>query len=106
MKVKVIVKIFRTKIASVFRDDKERNIPSQTTLNNKNSNIFGSVDYSLSKNLSIDYNFAIDNKVENFEYNSIGLDLSLNNFVTKFRFIEEESSLVIQMYLRTVLSMV
>ena len=47
----------------------------------------------MSKNLSIDYNFAIDNKVENFEYNSIGLDLSLNNFVTKFRFIEEESSL-------------
>tara|TARA_B100001564_G_C20661887_1_gene681935 strand:+ start:632 stop:3253 length:2622 start_codon:yes stop_codon:yes gene_type:complete len=86
-------KFLELKIASVFRDDNERNIPSQTTLNNKNSNIFGSVDYSLSKNLSIDYNFAIDNKVENFEYNSIGLDLSLNNFVTKFRFIEEESSL-------------
>ena len=30
---------------------------------------------------------------ENFEYNSIGIDLSLNNFVTNFKFIEEESEL-------------
>ena len=77
------------KLASVLRDDQENNIPSQTSLNNKNSNLFGSIDYGLSKLINLDYNFAIDNKIENFEYNSIGLDLSLNNFVTKFNFIKE-----------------
>ena len=30
----------------------------------------------------------MDNKVEEFKYNSIGLDLSLNNFITEFNFIE------------------
>ena len=71
----------------------ENNIPTQTTLNKKNSNIFGAIDYSLSENFIIDYNYAIDNKFENFKYNSIGLDLSLNNFITEFRFIEEDSDL-------------
>ena len=49
------------KIATVFRDDIENNIPTQTTLNKKNSNIFGAIDYSLSENFIIDYNYAIDN---------------------------------------------
>ena len=81
------------KLASVFRDSIETNIPSQTTLNKKNSNIFGSIDYSLSKNVNIDYDYAIDNKFQKFKYNSIGLDLSLNNFITEFKFIEEDSDL-------------
>ena len=84
---------FNWKLASVFRDDQEQNIPSQTTLNNKSSNIFGSVDYGLSEFVNLDYNFAIDKQVRNFQYNSIGLGLSLNNFVTKFNFIEESSSI-------------
>tara|TARA_Y100000389_G_C17468514_1_gene528007 strand:+ start:2257 stop:4974 length:2718 start_codon:yes stop_codon:yes gene_type:complete len=78
-------------LASVFRDTAENNIPKQTTLNNKNSNLFGSIEYSMSENMNIDYNFSVDNKIENFDYNSIGLDLSLNNFVTTFNFIEENS---------------
>ena len=78
-------------LASVFRGDKESNIPSQTTLDNKNSNLFGSIDYSISEFMNLDYDFAIDNKIENFDYNSIGLNLSLNNFVTTFNFIEENS---------------
>ena len=84
-------KFVQLKLASVFRDKEENNIPNQTSLNKKNSNLFGSLDYSFSKYLNIDYNFAIDNKINTFKYNSIGLDLSINNFVTEFNFIEEDS---------------
>ena len=86
-------KFVQLKLASVFRDKEEKNIPTQTSLNKKNSNLFGSIDYSFSRYLNIDYNFAIDNKINTFKYNSIGLDLSLNNFVTEFNFIEEDSEL-------------
>ena len=41
----------------------------------------------------MEYDFAIDNKIERFKYNSIGLDLSLNNFITEFNFIEEDAEL-------------
>ena len=80
-------------VKACFRDEVENNIPTQTTLDKKNSNIFGAIDYSLSENVIIDYDYAIDNKFENFKYNSIGLNLSLNNFVTEFRFIEQDSDL-------------
>jgi len=86
-------KYLELKLATVFRDNLEKNIPSQTTLDQKNSNIFGSIDYSLSKNINIDYDYAIDNKLDNFKYNSIGIDVSLNNFITEFKFIEEDSDL-------------
>ena len=80
------------KLATVFRDKHENSIPSETSLNKRNSNLFGSVNYSLSKNFKVDYNFATDNKVENFVYNSLGVDMSINNFITTFNFIEEEST--------------
>ena len=37
--------------------------------------------------------FAIDNKIDKFNYNSIGLDISLNNFITEFNFIEENADI-------------
>ena len=86
-------KYIQFKLASVFRDGVEDNIPTETSLNKKNSNIFGSFDYSLSKYIDLEYDFAVDNKINRFKYNSIGLDLSLNNFITEFNFIEEDNEL-------------
>ncbi len=83
-------KFIEYKLASVFRDRHEQDIPSMTSLHKRNSNLFGSIDYGLSNNLIIDYKFALDNKIENFVFNSIGIDFSLNNFVTTFNYIEEE----------------
>ncbi len=86
-------KFIQFKLASVFRDSVEDNIPTQTSLNKKNSNIFGSFDYGLSKYINMEYDFAVDNKIEGFKYNSVGLNLSLNNFITEFNFIEEDANL-------------
>ena len=77
----------------MIRDSFEDKIPTQTSLNEKNSNLFGSMDYKISKLINIEYDFAMDNDYENFEYNSFGIDLSLNNFVTKFNFLEENNEM-------------
>ena len=39
--------------------------------------------------MNLEYNFASDNKLQNLKYHDLGLNLSLNNFVTNFNFIEE-----------------
>ena len=83
---------YEFKLASVFRGDVESNIPTQTSLNQKNSNLFGSFNYNKSNFLNLNYNFALNNKIEIFEYNSVGLGLSLNNFITEFNFINEKSN--------------
>ena len=51
------------------------------------------MDYKISKLINIDYDFAVDNNYDKFEYNSFGIDFSINNFVTTFNFLEENNEL-------------
>ena len=87
--LKDINKYFEFKLASSFRDEEENFIPSTSSLNKKNSNLFGSATSVLSDNLSIDYDFRVDNNFNKFEYNSINTTLNLDNFETTFNFVEE-----------------
>ena len=84
-----INKYFEMKLATAFRNKEENNIPKTTTLNKKNSNIFGSISNKLNKNIILDYNFAINGDDNTFEYNNLSASFNLNNFFTKFSFIEE-----------------
>ncbi|WP_075504254.1 LPS-assembly protein LptD [Candidatus Pelagibacter communis] len=82
-------KYFELKLASVLRDKEENFIPENTTLNKKTSNIYGSLSNNFSENLKLDYNFAIDNNLNEIQYNDIKTTLTINNFVTSFNFIKE-----------------
>ncbi|MDC3126521.1 hypothetical protein OA436_01930, partial [Candidatus Pelagibacter sp.] len=82
-------KYFEFKIASVFRDKEENFIPSKTTLNRKNSNLFGSISNNFSDFFNLKYNFAIDNNYSKIEYNNITAEFNLNNLTSKFDFLEE-----------------
>ena len=84
-----INKYFELKLATVFRDEEENFIPKKTTLNKKNSNLFGSIKNNFNDNLNINYNFAIDNNYEKLEYNNLNANLSVNNFITSFNYIKE-----------------
>ena len=88
-----INKYFEMKLATVVRDKSEETIPTTSTINRKSSNLFGSISNNFSKNLEIDYNFAIDNDLQTFEYNDVQAKISLNNFITEFNFIEESGEI-------------
>ena len=78
-------------LASVFRDVEQKNIPKKTTLNKKYSNIFGSVDHSISNFLQLGYDFSVNNDLDQIDYSALDINSSINNFVTKFNFIEENN---------------
>ena len=80
---------FELKLATVLRDKVEKFVPNKSTINRKNSNLFGSITNRFSKNLKIDYNFSLDNDINTLEYNDINTIVSINNVVTEFNFIEE-----------------
>ena len=92
-KLEDINKYFEFKLATSLRDKVENNIPIKSTLNRKNSNLFGSITNNFSEYLTIDYNFALDNDFNTFEYNELSAQLSVNNFITKFNFIEENGEM-------------
>ena len=80
---------FEMKLATILRDKEEKFIPSKSTINKKNSNLFGSINKSFSENNKIGYNFSLDNDFNTLEYNDINATFSINNVITKFNFIEE-----------------
>jgi len=81
-------KYFEFKIASVIRDKEENFIPNKSTLNKKNSNLFGSISNNFSDFFNLKYNFAVED-FNNIEYNNISAEFSLYNLTSKFDFLEE-----------------
>ncbi len=81
------------KLATVLRDKVESEIPISSTIDKKNSNIFGSINNNLFENFNIGYDFSIDNDLKTFESHAINTEISVNNFVTKFDFIEQRNEL-------------
>ena len=82
-------KFLEIKFAGILRDTPEFNIPQASTAQGTTSNLFGSIENTFSKFLTFDYNFSLDNNFQTFEYNSLETKLTVNNFVTEFRFTEQ-----------------
>ena len=62
-------------------------------MNKKNSNLFGSISNNFSDYFNIEYNFAIDKNLNSIEYNNLSTTFTLNNFITKFDFLEENGEM-------------
>ncbi len=92
-KVENLEKYFEFKLATVFRDKEENFISNKSTLNRKNSNLFGSIENKVSNYIKFGYNFSVDNDYSSFEYNDFNATFSLNNIVTGFSFIEENGEI-------------
>ena len=86
-------KFLEIKFAGVLRDDENDQIPIASSLNRKTSNLFGSIENSFSKFFALDYDFTIDNDLNTFEHNSVEATFTVNNFVTKYNFIEKNGEL-------------
>ncbi len=88
-KITEIEKYFDFKLATVFRFKEEKNIPINSTLNKKTSNIFGKLNFQPNQIISLNYDFSLTNDLNTFEYNSLNAEFNYNNFVTQFNYIEE-----------------
>jgi LPS-assembly protein len=88
-KMNSIEKYIDFKLASVFRLKEEENIPIDSTLNKKSSNIFGKFNFQPIKDISLGYNFSLTDDLSALEYNSLTAELIFNNFYTKIDYLEE-----------------
>tara|TARA_X000000950_G_C13909508_1_gene658388 strand:+ start:1183 stop:3834 length:2652 start_codon:yes stop_codon:yes gene_type:complete len=88
-----INKFFEFNLATVVRDKEENFIPKTSTINKKNSNLFGSITNRYTDNLELEYKFALDNDLSTFEYNDVSATFSVNNLINTFGFIEENGEM-------------
>ena len=86
-------KFLEFKLATVVRDKIENEIPTSSTINKKNSNIFGSINSTLLDNVNLNYDFSVENDLTTFESHAINSEISINNFITEFNFIEQRNEI-------------
>tara|TARA_Y100000816_G_scaffold269636_1_gene232745 strand:- start:7771 stop:10143 length:2373 start_codon:yes stop_codon:yes gene_type:complete len=80
-------------LASVLRDKNDEKLPINSTLNNKNSDLVGALNFTPNENFNIDYNFSLDNDFSSTNYNLIKTNLTINKFVTTFEFLQEDDEI-------------
>ena len=80
-------------LASVLRDKNEEKLPTSSTINNKSSDIIGSINFKPNNNFNLEYNFSVDNDLTSTNYNFIKADLTINKFVTSFEFLQEDDEI-------------
>ena len=86
-------KFLEFKLATVLRDREENEIPTSSTIDKKNSGLFGSINNQLFDNLELGYDFIINKNYDNFESHTFNSKFSINNFVTEFDYVERTSNL-------------
>ena len=94
---KVNSSILKGGLASVLRD-KNESLPTKSTLNNKSSDFVGFFNFTPKDNFNLNYNFSIDNNLESTNYNFLSTDLTVNKFVTKFEYLQEDDEVGTENY--------
>ena len=85
--------IFSFDIGTVFRKEENKNLPSNSTLRNSQSDFVGGLSFSGIENWKIDYNFSADNDLNTLNLHRVGNTFKVNNFIHTFEFYEENNSL-------------
>ena len=91
---------FLFNIATVLRDKENLDLPKNSTLGQKLSDIIGSTNFKPNEYFDINYSFSIDNNFNTTNYDLIKTNLSLNNFVTSFEYLKEDGIIGNKSYLQ------
>ena len=91
--------LFSIKLANNLRLDENEDLPRRNQLNSKNSNFFGEMSFSPNEILTTKYNASAKNNLTDINYESFIAEISLNNFVTTFDYINENNTMNNNSYL-------
>ena len=86
--------------ATVFRDKKNFDLPEQTSLGQKTSDIIGMLKINPSEYFNFDYKFAMDNNLDQLNFNSVSAQIGANNLITSFEFLEENKHIGDNSYIK------
>ena len=96
--------VLELSLATMFRDEKNENLPSNSTLGDKSSDIVGHIGLEPNSFFSVDYNYSLDNNFDVLKYNELSTTFSVNNFVTSFKYLEENEPIGTAHYLDNITS--
>ena len=84
--------LFGLKLANNIRVDQNDDLPRNNQLGSKNSNFFGEISFSPNQIITTKYNASAKYNLTDINYENFTTQISINNFVTTFDYLNENSS--------------
>jgi LPS-assembly protein len=91
--------IFTFGLAKVYRDTENPDLPENSTIGKKSSDVYANLEVKPNKFFDLSYNFSLDNNLDKLNYEFLKTEFKINNFVTSFEYLEDTSSIVNQSYI-------
>ena len=79
-------------VANIIRIEENKNLPINSSLGEKMSDVFGSIDFSPNPIITTGYDFAMNNNLVDMNYEIFKGDIKINNFVTSFEYLNENNT--------------
>ena len=93
--------VFSLSAGQVISDKENMDIPSNTSLDQKFSDIVGEATYKISDTVNLNYNFSIDQSYKNFNYNEVGTDLIFDKAKFNLSYLQEKEHIGEQEFVQT-----
>ncbi len=84
--------LFGFKIANNLRINENYDLPKNNQIGEKTSNFLGEINYSPNNNFSLKYNTSVKNNIRDINYQNLISEISINNFVTTFDYLNENNT--------------
>ena len=91
--------IFTGKIANVFKYEEDKNLPINSSLGNKTSDIMGYLNYNPNNFYNIEFEFSQDENLKDTNYQLLKNEFKVNNFVTTIEYLNQNNSVNKESYL-------
>ena len=91
--------VFTGKIANVFKFEEDKNLPINSSLGNKTSDIMGYLNYKPNNFYNIEYEFSQDENLKDTNYQLLKNEFKVNNFVTTIEYLNQNNAVNKESYL-------
>ena len=79
-------------LANNLRFNENKDLPANSNLGDKTSDLVGLFEYKPNKNFKFDYDFSLKNNLDEINYELYGFEFYLKNLTTKFEYLNENNS--------------
>ena len=94
-------KEFDFSLAQIIQKSENNKMPDKLSLNEKTSDLVGSANMKLSKNFSLNYEFALDQNYQDLNFNEFGTNINFGPIDFDFNYLQEKKHIGNQDYFNT-----
>ena len=99
--LKRIITILIFSVAQIINEEENKKMPSKSSMDEKLSDLVGFTNLVFNNKFKLNYNFAIDQNYQDFNYSEVGTEIKFNNVDMNFSYLEENKHIGNQEYLNT-----